>query len=103
MTRNDGVFKFYKIQHKDSTGWHFSSFDHFGSPDTGSKEDCFTACGKCWQKTGQHAVYSLTLGLTGLKNMAENNPGYNFRLVCCEINQKTYKVANFGIKKIKKQ
>ena len=87
MQRNDGEFLFYRIQHQNDSGkCVFSTFDYFHVDDPHYRE--FTACGSCWQTTGEHgteneeSAKAVAVAMTTKYERA-------FRVVQVEISQKT--------------
>jgi len=102
MIRNDGTYTIYKIQHQESDEkWVFTNLDAIGgSPsheETFSEPwKSFTACGECWQETGEFGCYDIQTGLLVLLNVIQRSPKRKFRLVKVSITQKTEHVVDIG-------
>ena len=102
MIRNDGTYTIYQIQHQQSDKkWVFTNLDTLEKPF--SREDIFsepwrsfTACGECWQETGEHGCYDLKTSILFLLNIIERSPKKKFRLVKVSITQKTEHVLDIG-------
>lgn len=102
MLRDDGTYTIYKIQHQQSDEkWVFTNLDTIGgSP---SHEETFsepwlsfTACGKCWQETGEYGCYDLKTAILVLLKVLECSPKKKFRLAKVYITQKTEQVVDIG-------
>lgn len=96
MLRNDGTYTIYKIQHQQSDKkWVFTNFDNIFEIKLSHKETfsepwrSFTACGKCWQETGEHGCYDSKTAILALVIITEHSPKRKFRLVKVDITQKT--------------
>jgi hypothetical protein len=99
MLRNDGKYKIYMIRHlaevgafgRDKSEWHFSNFDHFGTPIG------FSASGDCWQETGIHGTFDLETGLEGLRWIADKHRGTKFRLVKLTLTRQTETISSMRL------
>jgi hypothetical protein len=91
MLRNDGKYELFILEAKKDTDWFRISFDggfKFGKrwyEDGSGKEfepyESFSASGKCWQETGEHATYDVEKAIKLYLILMENNPDYMFRVV----------------------
>lgn len=93
--RKDGIATIYKIQTRSegykNGDWFNASLDNFGTP-TG-----FSAADECWQKTGHIGTFSKDEAVSGLKWIAEKNPGHEFRIAEQTIAQTTVEVATMKV------
>lgn len=95
MLRIDGKHTFYRIQHLGSNGcWLFSSFDHFGTPNTGHESDKFDASGDCWQQVGEHGVFDIENARKGFSDIQCRHPQQAFRIVRCVVDQSVAEVKS---------
>ena len=85
LLRNDGKYVIYIIQHKQKDcRWVQSSFDAFGTPDI-----AFSASGDCWQQTGVHGTFNLSIAEHALAMIRMKHMITQFRLAKVEITQET--------------
>jgi len=102
MIRNDGTYTIYKIQHQQSDKkWVFTNLDalegSLSQEETFSEPwKSFTACGECWQETGEHGCYDLKTAFLVLLNVIQLSPKRKFRIVKVYITQKTEHVVDIG-------
>lgn len=97
MLRKDGKYVIYMVQCRSiSIGakWHFLNFDSIEkglSQETIFSEPwrSFTACGECWQRTGEFGCFDIKVAKLFLKQLEKLSYDYKFRLVRITINQHT--------------
>lgn len=101
MLREDGKYVIYKIQCKSifsndpgRSKWHFLNFDSIGkdlSQKTRYSEPwrSFTACGECWQKTGEFGCFDIRIAELFLKKLKGLSHDYKFRLARVTTSQHT--------------
>lgn len=106
MLRKDGKYVIYKAQwrfipagDRSMSKWYFINFDTIGthlSRKTMYSEPwrSFSACGECWQKTGEHGCFDIKTANLLLKKLREiqarlQRPDREFRLVKVTISQHT--------------
>lgn len=75
MNALEGSTTFYTIQHNHNEVWYDTNFDFFGYPPG------FQASNECWQKIGQHGVFSKPKGINALLWISKKNPDIKFRLM----------------------
>lgn len=101
MLFKDGTFKFYIIQHHQDDGkWTQSNLDHFkiGKRWNDARDKVlepyrsFSACGECWQQTGEHGSFDKERAVQLLQNIRRHNPDHEFRIVCVAMAQMTIPV-----------
>jgi len=106
MLRNDGTYTIYEIQHQQNDKkWVFTNLDTLEKPrsheETFSEPwRSFTACGECWQETGEFGCYDMKTAILFLLNVIEHCPKRKFRLVKINITQKTEHVLDIGPMKV---
>jgi len=101
MLRKDGKYVIYKIQCRSifssdpsRSKWHFLNFDSIGKnlPRGTIYSDpwrSFSACGECWQKTGEFGCFDIKIAKPFLEKLERISRDYKFRLVRVAISQHT--------------
>jgi len=108
MLRKDGRYTIFKIQHWAEPGkmykegrWTESALDHFLNKGGWNvwegryrnklkyPYNVFSACGDCWQETGEHGTYNSDDAIEMLKILSRLHPDTKFRVARVEISQQT--------------
>ena len=119
MLRNDGRYTIFKVQHWIKPGfmykegkWAESDLDQFlkgvnwWDDPVRRKEllepyKSFSACGDCWQQTGEHGTYDSDTAVEMLKLLSKHNPDTKFRVIKVEIRQQTVGIFYYQPEEVK--